>query len=212
MARSANPVGCRRGSPRLRAAFGHRRLSIIDVSEAANQPLWDHSQRFAIIFNGEIYNYRELKDQYPAYPYRTQADSEVILAYYEKYGTDFLNHLNGMFGLAIWDSQDKSLLIARDRVGEKPVFYFADEKQFQLPAGTHKQWQDPNDRFHERKRPTHPPKFMVWGAIGYYFKTSLVFCKQNKIELCRLFKDLEKPSSTKNTCARLPKGNIKRNK
>jgi asparagine synthase (glutamine-hydrolysing) len=69
-------------------SLGHRRLSIIDVSEAANQPLWDHCHRFAIIFNGEIYNYRELKNQYPGYPYRTQADSEVILAYYEKYGVD----------------------------------------------------------------------------------------------------------------------------
>jgi asparagine synthase (glutamine-hydrolysing) len=111
-------------------ALGHRRLSIIDVSEAANQPLWDHKKRFAIIFNGEIYNYRELRSQYPDYPYQTRSDAEVILAYYEKYGIECLSYLNGMFGLAIWDLNEKSLLIARDRIGEKPVFYFADEQKF----------------------------------------------------------------------------------
>jgi len=111
-------------------AFGHRRLSIIDLAEASNQPFQDASGRYTIIFNGEIYNYAEVKLLLSDYPFRTQGDTEVILAGYIKWGADCLFHLRGMFTIAIWDNQERDLFIARDPLGVKPLYYFQDEQQF----------------------------------------------------------------------------------
>src|SRR5215213_6984579 len=111
-------------------ALGHRRLSIIDLSEVANQPLFDHTGRYALIFNGEIYNFREVKAQLPDYPYITKGDSEVILAAYAKWGPACLEKLAGMFAIVIWDRQERELFIARDRMGVKPVYYYADDEHF----------------------------------------------------------------------------------
>ncbi len=111
-------------------ALGHRRLSIIDLSEAANQPMWDYSGRYVIVFNGEIYNYQQLKNQLPAYPYKTHSDGEVILAYFEAFGADALKHLNGMFAFAIWDVQKRRLFVARDRLGKKPFYFYQDNHYF----------------------------------------------------------------------------------
>lgn len=104
-------------------ALGHVRLSIIDLSDSANQPFHDFSKRFSIIYNGEIYNFLEVKQQLKDYPFRTNSDTEVILAAYQKYGIDCLSHFNGMFSFAIWDNLKKELFCARDRVGVKPFFY-----------------------------------------------------------------------------------------
>ena len=93
-------------------ALGHRRLSIIDLSESANQPMADASGRYWLVFNGEIYNFMEVKAKLPNYPYRTHGDSEVILAAYAAWGVDCLQHFAGMFALAIWDTQQQSLFIA----------------------------------------------------------------------------------------------------
>ena len=111
-------------------AFGHRRLSIIDLSEAANQPFEDASGRYIIIFNGEIYNYAQIKPQLDDYPFRTHGDTEVILAGYIRWGADCLSRLRGMYSIAIWDKKNQELFIARDRLGVKPVYYFQDEEQF----------------------------------------------------------------------------------
>src|SRR6187401_1002219 len=111
-------------------ALGHRRLSIIDVSEASNQPLWDHSHRYAIVFNGEVYNYQELRNKLPNYPYKTQSDTEVVLAYYETYGATCLHYINGMFAFALWDSLEKRLFVARDRIGKKPFYYYQSDQYF----------------------------------------------------------------------------------
>ena len=105
-------------------AFGHRRLSIIDLSEAANQPMADHSGRYLIVYNGEFYNYKEIKSRLSDYPFRTDSDSEVILAAYSKWGPACLEKINGMFAFAIWDKQKKELFIARDRLGKKPFYYY----------------------------------------------------------------------------------------
>jgi asparagine synthase (glutamine-hydrolysing) len=110
-------------------AFGHLRLSIIDLSEIANQPMTDVSQRYTIVFNGEIYNYNDIKENI-SYPFITKGDTEVILAAYIKWGKDCLQYLNGMFAFAIWDKQESELFIARDRVGVKPFYYYLDENQF----------------------------------------------------------------------------------
>jgi asparagine synthase (glutamine-hydrolysing) len=106
-----------------RVALAHRRLSIIDLSDSGNQPLHDASGRFAIVFNGEIYNYREIKRSFPDYPYVSDSDTEVILAAYAAEGPAALARLNGMFALAIWDRERDELFVARDRLGVKPLYY-----------------------------------------------------------------------------------------
>lgn len=108
------------------AALGHNRLSIIDLSEAANQPMVSSCGRWVIVFNGEIYNYLELKKQVADYPFRTQSDTEVLLALYRKKGKKMLDELNGMFAFAIWDHQERELFAARDRFGVKPFYYTID--------------------------------------------------------------------------------------
>jgi asparagine synthase (glutamine-hydrolysing) len=103
-------------------ALGHRRLSIIDLSSGANQPLVDHSNRYVIVFNGEIYNYQDVKSELD-YNWSSNSDTEVILAAYIKWGKACLEKLNGMFAFAIWDKVEQELFIARDRLGVKPLYY-----------------------------------------------------------------------------------------
>jgi len=104
--------------------LGHRRLSIIDLSAAAAQPM-HFAERYTIVYNGEIYNYIELREELArkGYQFRTQSDTEVILASYDHYGSECADHLEGMFAFALWDEKDKELFAVRDRFGEKPFFY-----------------------------------------------------------------------------------------
>lgn len=121
------------------AGFAHRRLSIIDLSDAGNQPMQDENGNW-IVFNGEIYNYLELRKSL-SFKFRTNSDTEVILKAYEKWGKDCVNHLRGMFAFAIWDARKQMLFCARDRFGIKPfyytivddTFYFASEMKALLP-------------------------------------------------------------------------------
>ena len=110
-------------------ALGHRRLSIIDLSTAANQPFADHSGRYVMVFNGEIYNYAEVKRLLPDYPFHTTSDTEALLAAYIKWGENCLEHMRGMFALAIWDKKEKELFLARDRMGVKPLYYYQDAER-----------------------------------------------------------------------------------
>lgn len=111
--------------------LGHRRLSIIDLSEAGQQPM-HYLSRYSIIHNGEIYNYVELKEELKkeGYVFRSQTDTEVIVAAYDHWGDDCLQHFDGMFAFAIWDSAKKELFAARDRFGEKPFFFYYDSGRF----------------------------------------------------------------------------------
>jgi asparagine synthase (glutamine-hydrolysing) len=104
--------------------LGHRRLSIIDLSSAGHQPMLSDDKRFCVIHNGEIYNFKEIKNQIKDYEFKTQTDTEVILAAYIKYGKRCVEHFNGMFAFAVWDTVKKELFIARDRIGIKPLYYF----------------------------------------------------------------------------------------
>jgi asparagine synthase (glutamine-hydrolysing) len=108
-----------------RVSLGHRRLSIIDLSAAGNQPMTDASGRLWITFNGEIYNFQELRCELEdlGHTFHTASDTEVILAAYRQWGTDALAKLNGMFALALFDVDRERLFLARDRAGEKPLFY-----------------------------------------------------------------------------------------
>lgn len=105
------------------AALGHRRLSIIDLSETGKQPMFSNTKNECIVLNGEIYGYQDLKKKYADYPYRGTSDTEVILAMYQKKGKESLNELPGMFAFAIWNEEKQELFCARDRFGEKPLYY-----------------------------------------------------------------------------------------
>src|SRR5262245_28522177 len=105
--------------------LGHRRLAILDLAARANQPLVSIDQRYSIVFNGEIYNFQELRCslEQQGVSFRTTSDTEVLLALYGREGTSMLGRLRGMFALAIWDSRDRELLLARDPYGIKPLYY-----------------------------------------------------------------------------------------
>ena len=109
--------------------FGHARLSIIDLSQEANQPMLSHTGRFVMAYNGEVYNYQEIKNKYKIHT-KTSSDSEVILELFAQKGASFVNELNGMFAIAIYDRQEKKLYLFRDRLGIKPLFYFFDGENF----------------------------------------------------------------------------------
>jgi asparagine synthase (glutamine-hydrolysing) len=119
--------------------LGHRRLSIIDLSPESNQPLLSNDQRYVIVYNGELYNYRELKLQLqgavqgstaPPYFFKTESDTEVVLAAFIRWGSQCLQYFNGMYAFAIYDTVEKQLFIARDRIGVKPLYYYYGEDAF----------------------------------------------------------------------------------
>ena len=119
-----------------RVCLGHRRLAIIDTSEAGHEPMLSKDGRFALIFNGEIYNYRELRRELQSknHLFRTETDTEVLLAAYAEWGVECLERLNGMFAFAVWDAQEQQLTLARDRVGIKPLYYAQVEGKGGAPA------------------------------------------------------------------------------
>ena len=108
-----------------RVGLAHRRLSIIDLSSAGHQPMHDKSGGLSIVFNGEIYDYQDLRAQLitKGYTFRSDCDTEVILAAYREWGTECLSRMNGMFALALFDVRKQTVFLARDRAGEKPLFY-----------------------------------------------------------------------------------------
>lgn len=112
-----------------RVNLGHTRLAIIDPNPTAHQPMRDPSERYTIVFNGEIYNYREIRQklQNQGVSFVTESDTEVVLQAYIHQGIDFLNELNGFFALAIYDAETESMLLARDRLGIKPLLIYQDE-------------------------------------------------------------------------------------
>ena len=105
--------------------LAHTRLAIIDTSASANQPMHDSTDTIHIVFNGEIYNFMDLRAQLQAagHHFRTRGDTEVLVEGYREWGTDLFGKLVGMFALAVWDSRQKRLVMARDRFGEKPLYY-----------------------------------------------------------------------------------------
>jgi len=107
-------------------ALGHRRLAIIDLSPAAAQPMSTEDEALTVVFNGEIYNFLELRRQLEAigYAFRSKSDTEVLLYAYDAWGGDCLRRLNGMFAFALWDKRKRELVMARDRYGIKPLYYY----------------------------------------------------------------------------------------
>jgi len=111
--------------------IGSTRLAIIDLREIANMPLYDTDNRYVIVFNGEIFNYVEVRDELfkKGYKFNTNSDTEVILNAYKEYGEDCLHKLNGMWAFAIWDKLEKTLFCSRDRYGIKPFYYYKDNNR-----------------------------------------------------------------------------------
>ena len=107
------------------AALGHRRLSIIDTTERGAQPMPYAGDRYWITFNGEIYNYRELRGELEelGFSFKTETDTEVLLASFVAHGPGMLDRINGIFAFGIWDREESSLFLARDRLGVKPLYW-----------------------------------------------------------------------------------------
>jgi len=110
--------------------FGFRRLAILDLSPGGHQPMQSSDGKVTIVFNGEIYNFKDLRNQLEerGYIFKSKSDTEVILALYQEYGLDFLEYLRGMFAIALWDAIKQRLVLARDRLGKKPLKYYLDSQ------------------------------------------------------------------------------------
>jgi asparagine synthase (glutamine-hydrolysing) len=115
-----------------RLGLGHRRLSILDLSSAGKQPMSDSSNTFWISYNGEVYNFKELRHELEdkGYEFRNKTDTEVLIYLYKEYGKDFVHKLRGMFAFGIWDENSKKLFLVRDRIGIKPLYYTSCNGQF----------------------------------------------------------------------------------
>lgn len=115
-------------APAARLVLGHSRLKILDLSPDSDQPLWDHERRLCIVFNGEVYNYRELRDELTARGHRfgTRGDAEVILEAYKAWGPGAFERFNGMFAFGLWDCAAERFFLVRDRFGIKPLYYWRD--------------------------------------------------------------------------------------
>jgi asparagine synthase (glutamine-hydrolysing) len=120
------------GKEQLKTGLGHRRLSILDPTPAGHQPFFSADKRFALTYNGEIYNYKQIQSQLEAkgHKFVTDCDTEVLVKAFETWGIDCLEKLNGMFAFAIWDDREKTLTLARDRTGIKPLYYAKVDNRF----------------------------------------------------------------------------------
>lgn len=175
--------------PESRVALGHTRLSIIDLSPAGHQPMCDVSRKLWITYNGEIYNYLEIRKNLIAkgYSFRSNSDTEVILNAYHCWGVDCLQKFNGMFAFAIWDERQHTLFAARDRLGIKPFYYHFDGKVFifsseikSIIASGYYQPEPDYDALHT------PYMFQAWPKTGFknIFKLkpgSYLFFKKGKL-------------------------------
>jgi asparagine synthase (glutamine-hydrolysing) len=153
--------------------IGHRRLAIIDLSPAGHQPMITGDHRYVLSYNGEIYNYREIRTELEAlgYWFRSQTDSEVVLNALAHWGQDALLKFNGMFGLALWDRKEQTLLLARDRYGIKPLYYAKQGQSFAFGS--------------EQKAITAQPTFkrdLNKKALLEYFTFQNIFTDQTLLE------------------------------
>ena len=141
------------------AVLGHNRLSILDLTSNSNQPFESNCGNYIIVFNGEIYNYIELKEELSFYDFKTSSDTEVLLASYLKWGKDCLHHLNGMFSFAVWNKKEQSLFAARDRFGVKPFYYHNSKESFYFASEI--------KTLHEANIPKKPNE-SVWASYLAY--------------------------------------------
>lgn len=175
-------------------AFGHRRLSLIDLSSAGHQPMHFSERGLSVVFNGEIYNYRELRNTLlsKGYQFNTSSDTEVILMAYAHWGVDCFEFMNGMFAIAIWDERNYEIILARDHAGIKPLYYFISDKQFVFASEIrafnysgiafeeHHQWQTAFLAFGHLPEPVTTLKDVVPLEKGTLLKISVPSLKTEK--------------------------------
>lgn len=161
--------------------FGHRRLSIIDLTATGHQPMHDSSGSLTIIFNGEIYNFQEIKFEllYKGYSFISNSDTEVIINSYKEWGKDCINHFNGAFSFAIYDEIKNIIFLARDRVGEKPLFYHFDSQTQTLCFSSELKALLANPGFH---RTILPEALDCYLSIGYVPKNLCILKDFNKLQ------------------------------
>lgn len=149
----------------LEMGLGHRRLAIIDLSEAGAQPMHSAEGRYTLVFNGEIYNYRRLRDELirEGVTFRSHCDSEVLLELYARYGTAMLSRLRGMFAFAIWDQHEHRLLLVRDPLGIKPLYYGDDGRQLRFASQVKALLAGGGVR--DDVDPTAVAAFLMWGSV-----------------------------------------------
>ncbi|MDD5389294.1 MAG: asparagine synthase (glutamine-hydrolyzing) [Gallionellaceae bacterium] len=148
-----------------RIGLGHRRLAIIDLSELGAQPMSTSDGRYTVSFNGEIYNYAELREQLAltGTSFRSHSDTEVLLHLYRRDGADMVRHLRGMYAFAIWDAQECRLFLARDRHGIKPLYYADDGKTFRFASQV--QALLAGGALQRRVSPGGLTGFLIWGSV-----------------------------------------------
>jgi asparagine synthase (glutamine-hydrolysing) len=163
------------------AIFGHRRLAIIDLSANANQPMQDADKRFSLVFNGEIYNFQELRRelQNDGVVFKSRSDTEVLLYAYRKWGTACFVKLNGMFACAIWDSFEKTCVLARDKMGEKPLYYSLLNKELSFASELSALLED--DRIKNRCT-VSIPALNHYFALGYILSPITIYKEIHKLE------------------------------
>lgn len=145
--------------------LGFRRLSIIDLSPAGRQPMANEDETVWLVFNGELYDFQEARRRLESqgHRFRSRADTEVLLHQYEEQGVDCLSHLNGMFGLALWDANRQRLVLARDRIGKKPLYYYDDGQRIIFASELKAILADPS-----------VPRRLDWEALGEYLALGYV--------------------------------------
>ena len=119
----------------LHIGMAQRRLSIVDLSAKGHQPFHSQEDDIVVVFNGEIYNFLELKSELNDYNFVSDCDTEVIIAAYKKWGSDFVDHIDGMFAIALFDRKKRTLTLVRDRVGKKPLYYYWNQHDFVFASG-----------------------------------------------------------------------------
>jgi asparagine synthase (glutamine-hydrolysing) len=159
--------------------LGHRRLAIIDLTEKACQPMHYADGRYTIVYNGEIYNYVELKNDLlkKGYSFQSNSDTEVLLAIFDNKKEKCLDELDGMFAFAIWDEKEKKLFCARDRFGEKPFFYYHDKNLFVFASEMKALWSAGIDKIISRKRVF---EYLLYKTISNYHEPENTFYENIK--------------------------------
>ena len=175
--RGPDDIGFHR-EPDRGLGLGFRRLAIIDLSPAGHQPMESASGECVIVFNGEIYNFRELRAQLESkgVAFRTQSDTEVLLAQYLDRGPDGVRDLAGMFAYAIWDRRRDRLVLARDRVGKKPLYYYDDGRRFLFGSELKTLLEDPSV-----PRDVDPAAVAEYLSLGYVASPRTIFTKIKKL-------------------------------
>ncbi len=160
-------------------ALGHRRLSIIDLTSGGHQPMIDKANRYVIVYNGEVYNYNQIKDELIAkgYTFYSTCDTEVLLNAFVEWGYDCVHRFRGMFAFAIWDVIEKKLYLCRDRVGVKPLYYYIDNETFMFSSEL--------KAFHEHpdfKKELNMIALSKYLSAGYIPGTDTIFKNTYKLE------------------------------